>query len=370
MSEQHTRSLEQLVPTNNDIAFGNIGITVPPESFRVKVQEKIDNKTKPLGSLGTLEDLALKISCIQRTLHPKLERKAMFVFAADHGIAEEGVSAYPQEVTYQMVLNFLNGGAAINVLCKRNDIDMAIVDIGVKGDFESHPQLYTKKIAPGTANFAAGPAMTLQQAQSALQAGADVFKAENQKNKIDILGLGEMGIANTTSATAVISSITGVCPGQCTGCGTGIDSQGLRHKIEVLEKALAFHTSDSNDVFDVLCKVGGFEIAGMAGAALAAASAGCAVVLDGLISTAAGLIAYTLEPKVAHYFFAGHKSVEIGHVAALKHMGLDPVVDLNMRLGEGTGAAITIGLIEHACDIMNNMASFQDAGVSDGNGGA
>ncbi|MCK5131277.1 MAG: nicotinate-nucleotide--dimethylbenzimidazole phosphoribosyltransferase [Candidatus Sabulitectum sp.] len=344
----------------------NCSIAKPSEDLRAEAQEKIDNKTKPLGALGILEELAVKMSLIQNSLNPEISSKSLFVFAADHGIAEEGVSAFPQEVTRQMVQNFLNGGAAINALSRHNNINLSIIDIGVKGPItvNSNHDLIHKRIAEGTRNFALERAMTKAEALRAIEAGAEVFRSQYESGKIDILGLGEMGIANTTTATAIISTITGVSPAECTGRGTGIDDQGLDHKIKVLEKALTFHNPDKDNALDILSCVGGFEIAGMAGAALAAAEKGCAIVLDGLISTAAGLIAFTLDPDVIHYFIAGHKSVEVGHEAALNHMGLTAVLDLNMRLGEGTGAALTIDITAAACRIMREMASFDEAGVA------
>jgi len=327
-------------------------------------QEKIDNKTKPLGALGKLEDLALQMCLIQNSLAPQVAEKALFVFAADHGVAEEGVSAYPAEVTGEMVKNFLAGGAAINVLCRHHGIDIRVVDMGVNADFEPHPRLVDKKIRRGTRNFALQPAMTAQEARRALGAGMDVFFDRQRTRRIAILGLGDMGIANTTSSSAIISAVTGISALQATGRGTGIDDQGLAHKAEIIQKALDFHRPDPKDGFDVLQKVGGFEIAGIAGAALAAASQQVAVVLDGVISTAAGLIAYLINPDIKGYLIAGHRSVEAAQAAALAHMGLEPVIDFGMRLGEGTGAALTMGVVDAACRIMREMASFESAGVS------
>jgi nicotinate-nucleotide--dimethylbenzimidazole phosphoribosyltransferase len=341
-------------------------ITEPSGSIRAQACRKIDSKTKPLGSLGKLEELAVKLCTIQNTLSPVVKNREMLIFAADHGIAEEGVSAFPQEVTRQMVRNFLNGGAAINALSNVYGLDLSIIDIGIKGSIDPHPCLIHRKIAEGTKNFAVQPAMTPDEAYRALSGGADTFNAHNANKKIDIIGLGEMGIANSSSAAAVISAITKNPISHCCGRGTGVDDQGMEHKLKTLEKALQFHTPDPEDAIDVLCKVGGFEIAGMAGAALAAASHGCVVILDGLISTAAGLIAYTINPSIVHYLIAGHKSVEIGQNAALKHMNLEPILDLHMRLGEGTGAALTINLVVAACALVNEMASFDDAGISVG----
>ena len=327
-------------------------------------QRKIDFKTKPLGALGKLEEVAVRMSLIQENLDPALGRKAMFVFAADHGIAEEGVSAFPAEVTAQMVQNFLNGGAAINVLCRHNDIDIRVVDMGVKCDMEPHPDLIHKKVRKGTRNFALEPAMTRSEAIQALENGMTVFLAEHEATPIDIVGLGEMGIANTTAATAIICAATGITAQEATGRGTGVDDAGLKHKTEVIHKALNFHKLEGMNGLDILMKVGGYEIAGITGAILAAASMRTAIVLDGVISTAAGLIAGLLCPDVKGYLFSGHKSVEISQKSALDTLGLSPLIDLDMRLGEGTGAALAIDLIDAATRIMREMASFEEAGVS------
>ncbi len=327
-------------------------------------QDKIDNKTKPLGALGKLEDLAVQMCLIQNTLDPVINGKAMFVFAGDHGITEEGVSAFPSEVTFQMVDNFLKGGAAINVLCRHHNIDIKIVDMGVNADFKKHPDLIIKKVRKGTRNFAIEEAMTEKEVFEAIAGGMEAFFYVYDQKKIDIVGLGEMGIGNTTSASSIISAVTGISPLEATGRGTGIDDKVLAHKTGIIEKALNFHQPDPENGYEVLRKIGGYEIAGIAGAVLAAASKGTAVVLDGVISTAAGLIAYVINPKITGYVISGHKSVEISQKAALAHMGLDPVIDLNMRLGEGTGAALTINIADAACRIMREMASFDDAGVS------
>lgn len=334
------------------------------EGFRPSAQSRIDDKAKPLGALGTLEDLAVQMSMIQGDVTPVIRRQSLFVFAADHGIAEEGVSAYPAEVTGQMVKNFLAGGAAINVLCRHHGIDLQVVDMGVAADLPVHAGLIHRKVRRGTRNFALEPAMTAAEARSAIEAGMAVFLSEDDRQKIDIVGLGEMGIANTTSASAIISAVTGIPPARAVGRGTGVDDKGLAHKIGVLEKALSFQTPDPDDGFDVLCKVGGYEIAGIAGAVLAAASRKTAVVLDGVISTAAGLIACLINPDVVGYLIAGHRSVEVAQKAALARLGLTPVIDYNMRLGEGTGAAMTIDTVAAACRIMAEMASFDEAGIS------
>ena len=332
--------------------------------MRPSILHKMDNKTKPLGALGRLESLAVQICQIQQTLSPCVDNKFMLVFAADHGITEEGVSAYPSEVTGQMVTNFLNGGAAINVLCRHHGIDLCIVDMGVNTRIASHPLLIDKKVRHGTRNFALEPAMTVAEAIQAIEAGMTCFLDAHARQPLDIIGLGEMGIGNTTSASAIISAATGISPEQATGRGTGVDDAGMRHKIKVLQKGLDFQQPLPTDGMDILCKVGGFEIAGMAGATLAAASRGVAVVLDGVISTAAGLIAYLIKPEVKDYLVSGHRSVEVAQAAALETIGLTPVVDLDLRLGEGTGAALAMDIVDAACRIMREMASFDEAGVS------
>lgn len=325
---------------------------------------KIDNKAKPLGALGRLEDLARQMSRIQQTLNPQINCKKLFVYAGDHGITGEGVSAYPSEVTAQMVYNFLNGGAAINVLCRHHGIGLKIVDMGVNHDFKEHPDLINKKVARGTANFALGDAMTKEQVRKAIENGMQTILEAWEKEPFEIVGLGEMGIGNTTPAAAMISVAAGISPEQATGRGTGVDDKGLDHKIKVIQKALAFHSPDANDGIALLQKIGGFEIAGIAGAVLAAASKRCAVVLDGVISTAGGLAAYLINPDIQGYLISGHKSVEASQKAALDLMNLEPVIDFDMRLGEGTGAAIAIDAAESACRLMCEMASFDEAKIA------
>lgn len=350
LSEMATKTLGQVKPVSQELF--------------PKARRKMDFKTKPLGALGKLEALAVQMSLIQEDLNPRIDRKKIFVFAGDHGVAAEGVSAFPSEVTAQMVLNFLNGGAAINVLCRHNAIDIHVVDMGVKSDLAPHPDLISKKVGKGTKNFAHEPAMTLADAIQGIESGMAVFLAEFEKSPIDIVGVGEMGIANTTSASAIICAVTGVSPKEATGRGTGIDDKGLEHKAKVIEKALQFHQVFGKSGLEILVRVGGFEIAGIVGAILAAASKKTAIVLDGVISTAAGLIAWLIAPDIRGYLFSGHKSVEIAQKAALKKMGLSPLIDLDMRLGEGTGAALAIDIIDAACRIMREMASFEEAGVS------
>jgi nicotinate-nucleotide--dimethylbenzimidazole phosphoribosyltransferase len=335
-----------------------------PEDLLSAATARMDEKTKPLGALGRLEDLAVRMALIQNTLSPAVRQKNLFVFAGDHGITEEGVSAYPSEVTAQMVENFLNGGAAINVLCRHHGISLKIVDMGVKKDFSPHPDLIIKKVARGTRNFALEPAMTREQVIAALENGMSTFLEAYEKTPMDIVGLGEMGIGNTTSASALISVITGISPAEAAGRGTGVDDKGLAHKIEVIERVLAFHTLDPANGFEILQKIGGFEIAGIAGAILAAASKKTAIVLDGVISTAAGLLAYLIHPAVQGYLISGHRSVEKAQKAALDHMNLLPLIDFDMRLGEGTGAALAMDIIDASCKILCEMASFDEAKVA------
>lgn len=339
-------------------------ITGLPEDLRSKAQAKIDDKTKPLGALGRLEPLAVQMCRIQNTLSPAIRNKHLFVFAGDHGVTEEGVSAYPSEVTAQMVENFLNGGAAINVLCRHHDIGMKVVDMGVKFDFKPHNDLIDKKVAKGTNNFTIEDAKSREQMFTALENGMSVFLDVDDKDPVDIVGVGEMGIGNTTSAAAIICAATGITPEKATGRGTGIDDKGLSHKIEVIDRVLAFHQVNPANGFEILQKLGGYEIAGIAGAVLAAASRKCAVVLDGVISTAAGLVAYLIQPDIRGYLISGHKSIEPSQKAALDVMGLTPLIDFDMRLGEGTGAALAIEMADVACKIMCEMASFDDAKVA------
>lgn len=340
--------------------------TIEPISgdLRPAAQAKMDGKTKPLGALGRLEELAIQLSAIQNSLNPRIHRKAMFVFAADHGVAEEGVSAFPPEVTAQMVANFLGGGAAINVLCRHNGIDLKVVDMGVNADLEAHPNLIQKKVRKGTRNFTRQPAMTENEMVEAVENGISVFLEEYERQPIDIVGLGEMGIANTTSASAIISAITGISVHDAAGRGTGVDDGGLQRKMNVIEKALDVHQLTSLEGMEVLRRVGGYEIAGIVGAIFAAVAKRTAVVLDGVISTAAGLVACKMLPEVSGYLIAGHRSVEKAQLHALRHMGIEPMVDFQMRLGEGTGAAMAIDVVDAACRIMREMASFEEAGVS------
>ena len=321
----------------------------------------LDDLTKPQGSLGRLEELAEQIVFITGKKKPKTAKKIIFTLAGDHGVAEEGVSAFPQEVTQQMLLNFSHGGAAVNVLARHAGADVKVVDMGVKGEISQSSGIINKKIKQGTDNMSKGPAMTRDDAVLAVERGIELVEENSDYN---VIGTGDMGIANTTASSAIIAVITGKEVKEVTGRGTGIDNNALRHKIEVIEKAIKINNPDPNDAIDVLSKVGGFEIGGIAGVMLAAASKRIPVVVDGLIATAGALIAAKIEPKVKFFLIPSHLSVENGHKKALEFLGLNPYVDLSMRLGEGTGAALTITLIDAAVKIYNEMATFSSAKIS------
>ena len=319
--------------------------------------------TKPPDSLGRLESLAIQLAGITGQPRPRLAQPAVIVMAADHGVARRGVSAYPQAVTAQMVANFLAGGAAINVLARHVGARVVVVDIGVVSDLPSHPELHARKIAPGTADLAERPAMTRDEAARAVATGIEIAAATIAAGA-DLLGTGEMGIGNTTAASAIVAALTGQPAAAVTGRGTGVDDAGLRHKIAVIEAALALHRPDPADALDVLAKVGGFEIGGLAGVLLGAAARRVPVVLDGFIAGSAALLACGLAPALAPHLIAAHRSVEIGHNAALAHLGLTPLLDLDLRLGEGTGSALGLNLCLAACKLLDEMATFGEAGVS------
>ncbi|MGE3962182.1 MAG: nicotinate-nucleotide--dimethylbenzimidazole phosphoribosyltransferase [Dehalococcoidia bacterium] len=323
-----------------------------------------DTLTKPPGALGRLEDLATRIAGITGAVRPRLERRLIIVAAADHGVARRGVSAYPQEVTAQMVLNFLHGGAAINVLAQHAGARVRVVDAGVAGETPDDPALLRLRLGPGTADIAEGPAMSRDAALAAVAAGIELFGAERAGRGVDIVGCGEMGIGNSTSAAAIIAAVTGRPPRAVTGRGTGVDDERFEHKIRAVEQALDVNRPDPADGIDVLRTVGGFEVGALAGVYLAAAAEDVPSVLDGLISTSAALIAVTLAPAAGARLVASHRSAEPGHTAALEHLRLEPLIDLGMRLGEGSGAALGISLCVAACRVLDEMATFDEAGVS------
>jgi len=333
-------------------------------AFMEKAKERLDSLTKPQGSLGRLEEIATQIVAIREDLSPKADKKVIFTFAGDHGVTDEGISAFPKEVTPQMVFNFLNGGAGINVLARQAGAEVAVVDIGVDFDFKGVPGLLHRKVVSGTKNMAKGPAMTREEAERCLLMGIDMAE-EYAKKGYNLFGTGEMGIGNTTPSSAIIAVISGKDVAEVTGKGTGIDGPAFDNKVKVIKKAIEVNSPDRSDPIDVLAKVGGAEIAGIAGLCLGAAANRVPVLIDGFISTAGALIAYEIEPKVKDYMISAHRSVEAGHQFMLDHMGLRPLVDLDFRLGEGTGAAIGMNIVESALRIYNEMATFAEASVAE-----
>tara|TARA_B100001971_G_C18259216_1_gene585067 strand:+ start:2942 stop:4000 length:1059 start_codon:yes stop_codon:yes gene_type:complete len=336
------------------------------DKSRQLAKNRQDILTKPKGSLGVLEELSIKVAGIQGKSIPEINKKAIFTMAGDHGVVEEGVSAFPSEVTPQMVYNFINGGAGINVLAKHVGARVVVVDMGVAKDLDIKEEgiFKNKKIGNGTNNFVKGPAMSREDAIRSIVAGIEAVEEEID-NGLDILGTGDMGIGNTTSSSAIVAAITGKEVNTITGRGTGIDDTSLLNKVKVIEAGLNVNDPDAADGIDVLSKVGGYEIGGIAGVILGAAANKIPIVLDGFISGAGALIAYTLCPQVKEYLFAAHQSVEVGHVATLEYLGLSPLFNLNLRLGEGTGAALGIFLVQSGVKILKEMATFTDAGVSE-----
>ncbi|MDD2852213.1 MAG: nicotinate-nucleotide--dimethylbenzimidazole phosphoribosyltransferase [Desulfuromonadaceae bacterium] len=345
----------------------NTRTRIKPVSLELlqQAQTRLDNKTKPLGSLGRLEEFARRIVAISGNQNPDISKKVVFTFAGDHGVTEEGVSLFPREVTPQMVLNFLSGGAGINVLARHVGAEVRVVDVGVDYDFAGTVGLIQKKVARGTNNFAKGPAMTRAEMIAALSVGielADQCRTEG----VGVVGTGEMGIGNTTPSSAIIAAISGKSVAEVTHRGTGIGDEALYNKVRVIEQGLTLNKPDPNDPLDVLMKVGGFEIAAIAGLVLGCAANSIPVVIDGFISSAGALIATELHPNVRDYIFAAHTSVEIGHRFMLERMKVEPILDLNLRLGEGTGAALAITIIEAGVKILTEMATFEQAGVAKG----
>jgi nicotinate-nucleotide--dimethylbenzimidazole phosphoribosyltransferase len=331
-----------------------------------RAQARLDRLTKPIGSLGRLEELAARYVMITGEMKPAVPRGTVFTFAADHGVTAEGVSAYPSAVTPQMVLNFLRGGAGVNVLARHVGIEVRVVDIGVAFDFEAAPGLIHRKVMPGTKNLLVESAMSPIQAEQALQVGIDLA-TEAALQGTGLIGTGEMGIGNTTASSAIAAVMTGRPVSEVTGRGTGIDDASHARKIGVIQRALDLHRLDPTNGLKVLATVGGLEIGGLAGLMLGAAAARIPVVLDGFIAGAAALIAVSLQPRCKDYFIASHRSVERGHGAILNHLGLKPLFDLDLRLGEGTGACLGMSLVFAAIKIFTEMATFEEAGVSERN---
>lgn len=326
-------------------------------------QKHLDDLTKPPGSLGRLEEFAARLFAISEGKTCSVDKKVIFTFAGDHGVTEEGVSAYPKEVTRQMVFNFIRGGAGINVLARHVGATVVVVDIGVDYEFGELDNLVKCKVVRGTENFTKKRAMSEKDAIRCIEVGINLANEYAQKG-YNLFGTGDMGIGNTTPSSAIASLLTGSPVSEVTGRGTGISDESLKRKIKVIEKGIELNNPNPNDPIDVLSKVGGAEIGGIAGIILGGAANKIPVVIDGFISTAAALIAYSIEPKVKDYFFAAHNSVEKGHTIMLKKMGLKPILNLDLRLGEGTGAALAMQMIEAGLKIYNEMATFSQAGVS------
>jgi nicotinate-nucleotide--dimethylbenzimidazole phosphoribosyltransferase len=326
--------------------------------------ERQDTLTKPQGSLGRLEKLSVQIAGIQGKAIPQIKEKAIITMAADHGVVKEGIGNWPQEVTAQMVENFLRGGAGINVIGRQAGVRLVIVDMGVAGEIKNRRGLVSCKIAPGTASIIRGPAMTGEQAVQSVEAGIRIINEEIDRG-LDIVGTGDMGIGNTTASSAICAVFTGKPPEEVTGRGTGISDEQLERKVAIVKKAIEVNRPDPEVPLDVLAKVGGFEIGGLAGVMLGAAARRIPVVVDGFISGAAALVAVALAPKLMGYLIGGHLSAEGGHRIMVNHLGFIPLLDLEMRLGEGTGAALGIFLCETACKVLAEMSTFAEAGVSE-----
>jgi nicotinate-nucleotide--dimethylbenzimidazole phosphoribosyltransferase len=334
------------------------------KDFFSRAQTRLDRLTKPLGSLGQLEEMAKRYVAIVEEVNPRIQQKFIYTFAGDHGVVAEGVSAYPKEVTPQMVYNFLRKGAAINVLAGHVGAKVVVVDIGVDHEFEPLEGLIIRKVARGTGNLSRGPAMSRTQALQAISVGLEMAD-QARAQKADLVGTGDMGIGNTTPSSAILASMAGLPVSLVTHRGTGIDDATLMRKIQIIEEAIETNKPDPQDPLDVLAKVGGFEIAGIAGLIIGCAAYRIPVVVDGFISTAAAMIAVALNNRIKEYLFASHQSVEVGHQFMWEYIGQKPILNLSMRLGEGTGAALAMFIIEAAVKILNEMATFTEAGVSE-----
>jgi nicotinate-nucleotide--dimethylbenzimidazole phosphoribosyltransferase len=345
---------------HSDLTFR---IAAVDRAIELALRQKIDGKTKPLGALGRLESLALRLGLILNTLTPQLAKPHVLLCAGDHGAAKAGVSAYPQDVTWQMVENFLAGGAAINTLAKQAGMALTIADAGVNRDFGVRAGLIDAKVAPGTESYLDGAAMTPTQARAAIARGADIAR-EIAGRGCNVLGFGEMGIGNTASASLITHCLTGIPLADCIGRGTGLDDAGLARKHELLGRALAKWKERSDDALAILARFGGFEIAMLAGAMLAAAETGMVLLIDGFIVTSALLVAARIEPTIRDYCVFAHRSDEAGHIRQLDHLDAEPLLNLGLRLGEGTGAALAYPLLVSACAFLAEMASFESAAVS------
>ncbi len=345
-------TLKRIQPTINEDAYN-------------LARERLANQARPAGCLGVMEDISARLAGIKGCIDVQLTNKHIVTCAGDHGVVEEGVSLFPAEVTPQMVYNFVNGGASVNVIGKHAGAEVSAADIGVAHDFAPDLPIFHKKVRHGTANFTKEPAMTREEAIKTLEAGIEIVNELHAKRPIDLLGTGDMGIGNTTPSAAVIAAFSGIEVEKLTGRGTGIDDKALENKINVIKKGLTLHRPDPKDPLGVLSKVGGLEIGGLAGLVIGAAARGIPVICDGLISTAGALIACELCPAAKNYLFASHKSVEIGHTYMHDHLGLEALIDLRFRLGEGTGAAVCMELLDLSTRILADIKTWEEVGITD-----
>ncbi|MCF6247358.1 MAG: nicotinate-nucleotide--dimethylbenzimidazole phosphoribosyltransferase [Desulfobacula sp.] len=339
-----------------------ISPTLNEDAFAA-ANDRLANQAKPAGSLGIMETISARLAAIKGTINVHLTNKQIVTCAGDHGVCEEGVSLFPSEVTQQMVYNFATNGASVNVIAKHAGAKVNVADLGVDHEFEPELPILHKKIKRGTANFTKEPAMTRDEAIASIEAGIDIVNELHAKEPIDLLGTGDMGIGNTTPSSAIIAVFSGIDVEKLTGRGTGIDDAALNNKISVIQKALDLHKPDPSDPIDVLAKVGGLEIGGLAGLVLGAAAKGIPVICDGLISTAGALIACEIAPAAKNYLFASHKSVEVGHTFMHDRLGLEPLIDLKFRLGEGTGAAVCMELLDLSTRILADIKTFEEVGI-------
>ena len=330
-----------------------------------QANERLANQARPAGSLGMLEPASARLAAIFGTLDVRLDNKVIVTCAGDHGVTDEGVSLFPQEVTAQMVFNFVNQGASINVLAKHAGARVKVADLGVNFDFDPALPIFHKKVGKGTQNFARVPAMRREDAVKSVEAGIEIINELLAEGPVDMLGTGDMGIGNTTPSSAVIAAFSGIAVEKLTGRGTGIGDAALANKIRVVEQALAVHQPDPEDPLDVLAKIGGFEIGGLAGLVIGAAAAGIPVVCDGFIATAGALIGCELAPAAKAYLFASHRSVEVGHRFMHERLGVEPLLDLQFRLGEGTGAAVAMELLDAATRVLCDIKTFEEVAIVD-----
>lgn len=342
-------------------------IKEPDKAMFEKAMDRLANQARPAGSLGILEPLSARLASIHGAIDVKLTRKVVVTCAGDHGVVAEGVSLFPQEVTPQMVFNFVGGGASISVLARHAGATVQVADLGVNYDFDPDLPIFHKKVAKGTKNFAKEPAMSREQAIQSMEAGIEIVDDLVANGGVDLLGTGDMGIGNTTPSSAIIAAFSGLPVEELTGRGTGLGDDALQNKIRVIEKALELHQPDPFDALDVLAKVGGFEIGGLGGLVIGAAKHGIPVVCDGLISTAGALVACELAPAAKAYLFSSHRSVEVGHRFMHERLGVEPLIDLGFRLGEGTGAAVAMELLDAATRVLAEIKTFEEVGIENAN---